>query len=249
VLLVLAEYADAHGENSYPSQANIADRLGLTAGDVSDALAALREQGVIVKTAEAIPRKRGATYRLPYVADYLDSLGEPPSELPSDSLGGLARGTHSGNSLGGFTRGTHSGNPRVDPDPEPEPEPDDDREIVARVAPGPRDPDEHALILGAALDLAEKNSPKRPWSAPYRAGVEKRVTDRVDELDRDEWRRALALDTAVLAKVAGVTPSATDTSRAVLARVAAGLLDDPISQAFAEATPERPVIETEAREA
>src|SRR5262245_9374062 len=73
VELVVASYANGHGDGACPSQRKIADALGLDLRTVWNAIVALRKQGRLVKTADGVPRVRGATY---IVTVAVDSTGD-----------------------------------------------------------------------------------------------------------------------------------------------------------------------------
>jgi hypothetical protein len=90
VLQALAEHADPDGSNAYPSLRTLAEILDINRRTVENALRCLAAQGRIVKTADAVPRKRGATYSV-------------------ELVGGTRRGDSSGELVGGTCRGDSSG--------------------------------------------------------------------------------------------------------------------------------------------
>jgi hypothetical protein len=102
VLLVLADHAAANGTGACPSQATIAVEAGLDRRTVRHALEWLVFGGLIIKTAEAVPRVRGDTYRLALGHE----LGRvPPPETVVDNSGGDARQSSSNSG------GTRAGDP------------------------------------------------------------------------------------------------------------------------------------------
>ena len=127
VWLTMAEGADPDCRNSCLAQRTIAAALNLPTRTVENAMSALRAQGLIVKTADAVARARGTTYTI--ACSSPDELARGiPGTIDANSPGGspgpfddeLARGIPGRtdrDSPGGLARGTRPGIPRDTPTP------------------------------------------------------------------------------------------------------------------------------------
>jgi hypothetical protein len=128
VWLTMAEASDPGGANSCLSLRVIAASLNLPKRTVENAIDALRAQGLIVKTADAVARARGTTYTIACSSpDELargipgrtdrDSSGGSPGPFDDELVRGIP-GRTDRDSSGRLVRGTRPGIPRREPEPD-----------------------------------------------------------------------------------------------------------------------------------
>ncbi len=149
-LLVLADFADSGGRNSWPATATIAARARLGLRTVKRALADLRNKGLIITQAPANTQHKSTTYALNLTLLQRGQNGTGASAAPGPALPG--------------TGATGAWNPSQSPSPSPCATAPKDERVQDR-ARAPLDPDQIPadLLTKALSDGWTATKARREW--------------------------------------------------------------------------------------